>query len=71
MSVTVTGPDGPAPVAVTVPRLAYWPATLVPVAVQVMSSPGARVATGQDTATPWSSVTTMPVSGTLPVFVTR
>ncbi len=42
---------------VTAPMLAYWPAVAVPLAVQVMTSPTAKVFLGQLTTTPWSSVT--------------
>ena len=62
-------PSGSVPV--TVPRLAYWPRSASAVAVQVVEAPGARLSSGQETETPaWSSVTSRPVSPTLPVFVT-
>jgi hypothetical protein len=61
----------PAPVAVTVPVFAYCPACAVPVAVQVMSAPAASWVSGHDGVTPgWLSVTEMPDSVVLPVFVT-
>jgi hypothetical protein len=51
--------------------LAYWPATAVPLAVQVMDPATARVVWGQVTVTPWSSVTVTFVRSTLPVLVTK
>ena len=45
-------------VAVTDPRFAYGPRLAVPVAVQVLLVPGARLPLGQLTVTPgWSSAT--------------
>ena len=66
MSVTLS-PTAGSPVAV--PMLAYWPASAVPDAVQVIDSPGASSVFGQVTVSPWSSVTVTP-SVTLPVLVT-
>ena len=74
-SVAVTGvPVGGWPVTVAV--FATWPASTsdcdsVYVAVQVVLAPGARVVTGQATLEIFGSATAMPVSVTLPVFVTR
>ena len=61
-------PDGGVPV--TMPMLAYWPAVAMPLAVQVMTSPTAKVFLGQLTTTPWSSVTVTLLKSSLPVFVT-
>ena len=47
----------PAALPVAVPMLAYWPATAVPLPVQVIEAPAASVSVGQLTVTPWSSVT--------------
>ena len=49
---------------------AYWPATAVPVAVQVVDAPGASWLTGHTTEATLSSVTTTLVNVTLPVFLT-
>ena len=57
-------------VAVTVPTLAYCPAWAVPVAVQIIDSPGSSEVPGQETPTPWSSVTAMPVNVPWPMLVT-
>ena len=57
-------------VAVAVPTLAYWPAWAVPVAMQTMVSPGASNVAGHETATPWSSVTEMPVRVPRPTLAT-
>src|SRR2546426_695936 len=48
----------------------YCPAAAVPVAVQVMVAPVARVVAGQLMETGLSSVTVTASSGTLPAFVT-
>src|SRR5690349_2966587 len=60
----------PPALPVAVPRFVYWQAAAVPLPVQVMDSPAARVVFGQETATPLSSVTLTSVSVTLPVFLT-
>ncbi len=57
-------------VPVAVPMFSYGPRAAVPVAVQVIDSPEASTSSGQLTETPWSSVTAMPLSVLLPVFVT-
>ncbi len=55
---------------VAVATFAYWPATAVPLAVQVIEAPTARVVWGQVIATAGLSETVTPVKGTLPVLVT-
>ena len=71
----VVPPPGGVPVTValllTVPAsTSAWVIVCVP--VQVVEAPGASVVTGQVAgASNCASFTTMPVSGTLPVLVTR
>ena len=62
------GPLGGVPTAV--PVLLYWQAAAVPLAVQVMDSPGWRAVLGQLTGLTLSSVTVTLVRGTSPVLVT-
>src|SRR5438034_25388 len=63
------GPTGA--VAVRGPMFSYWPATAVPLSVNVKLAAGASEVPGQVTTTPLLSVTVTPVSATLPLFVTR
>src|SRR5438876_350734 len=56
--------------AVTVPPFVYWQASAVPLLVQVMVAPGARVVPGQLTAPALSSFTVWFDSVTFPVLVT-
>ena len=59
------------PVPLAVARFSYWPGSAVPAgAVQVIEASTARVAEGQVTGTPWSSVTATFVSGSSLVLVT-
>src|SRR5512140_2629597 len=51
--------------------LVYCPAIATPEAAHDIDAPGASVVAGQETATPWSSVTVTLVSVTFPVLVTR